>query len=359
MSKTKKAATIFFAAAFFALAVMGFSRSFAYDVSSEEYTAVSYEKGKMLIAAGVPFGVRLHTDGVIIVNLTKVVSENSSASPGSDAGLRKGDVIISVNGEKINSAKSLCEAVEKSGGKEMTVLIMRSGKEKNINVKAVADKGGVYKIGVLARDSAAGIGTVTFIDPETGIFAGLGHGICDPESGELVPLSYGSCEDVVLTDIIKGKCGSPGELRGFFSGKKTGKITVNSYSGIVGLLSEIPSEIKDFVFPACGRGKLHTGKAYIYTTVDGGGRAEYEVNISSLDENGGQKNFTVEITDKNLLEKTGGIVQGMSGSPVVQDGYLVGAVTHVMVSDPTRGYGILIENMLSEITLSDGIMTAA
>ena len=99
--------------------------------------------------------------------------------------------------------------------------------------------------------------------------------------------------------------------------------------------------------------------AYIYTTVDGGGRAEYEVNISSLDENGGQKNFTVEITDKNLLEKTGGIVQGMSGSPVVQDGYLVGAVTHVMVSDPTRGYGILIENMLSEITLSDGIMTAA
>lgn len=359
MSKTKKAATMFFAVAFFALAVMGFSKTLSYDNLDEENAVFAVSEGKTLIAAGIPFGVRLHTDGVIIVNLTKVACGDTSSSPAADAGLHKGDIIISVNGEKTVSAKALCDAVEKSGGNDMSIVIMRSGKEKTVNLKALADKSGVYKIGVIARDTAAGIGTVTFIDPETGVFAGLGHGICDPETGAIIPISYGSCEDVVLTDIIKGKAGAPGELRGFFSGKKTGKIINNTYSGTVGVLGEIPEDIKGFVYKAAGRGQIHNGKAYIYTTVDGEGRAEYEVNISGIDENGTQKNFTVEITDEALLSKTGGIVQGMSGSPIVQDGYLVGAVTHVMVSDPTRGYGILIENMLSEMTYSERILTAA
>ena len=310
----------------------------------------SGEEGKLLIAAGVPFGVRLHTDGVIIVNFTKVGGDGSK-SPAREAGLCKGDVIVAVNGERINSAKALCETVEKACG-ETLVTVRRGGEEKTFTVRAEAGQDGKYKIGVLARDNAAGIGTVTFIDPETGIFAGLGHGICDGETGELVPISYGTCEEVSLTEIIKGKKGAPGELRGFFTGKKTGKIIKNSHSGVVGALSDVPEALRACIYPVGGRGSVHSGKATVITTVDGETRAEYEINISEIDGTGEQKNFTVEITDPALIEKTGGIVQGMSGSPIIQDGKLVGAVTHVMVSDPTKGYGIFIENMLSQMTLA-------
>jgi stage IV sporulation protein B len=344
MSKTKKAATVMLAVLFLSFAVIILPVSAA-DITRD--TAVSAESHKMLIAAGVPFGVRLHTDGVIIVNLTKVGSGENAESPARDAGLCKGDVIISVGGERISSAKALCDIVEKTGG-ELRITVKRCGEEKSFIVRSAIGTDGKYKIGVLARDNAAGIGTVTFIDPETRVFAGLGHGICDGETGALVPVSYGTCEEVSLTDIVKGKKGAPGELRGFFTGNKTGKIIKNSYSGVVGALCAVPEELSASVYPAVGKGKVHNGKAKIIATVDGGGRAEYEINISSVDESCAQKNFTVEITDESLIAKTGGIVQGMSGSPIIQDGYLVGAVTHVMVSDPTKGYGILIENMLSQ-----------
>lgn len=349
MSKTKKAAMAFLAALFLSFAIVILPVSAA-DITSGSPTAD--EHAKMLIAAGVPFGVRLHTDGVIIVNLTKVGSGEGASSPARDAGLCKGDVIISIGGERVSSAKALCDIVERNGG-ELSITVRREGKEKTFAVKSALGADGKYKIGVLARDNAAGIGTVTFIDPETGVFAGLGHGICDGETGALVPISYGTCEEVSLTDIIKGKKGAPGELRGYFTGKKTGKIIKNSYAGVVGALCGVPTELASAVYPATGKGKVHSGKAKIIATVDGGGRAEYEINISSVDESSGQKNFTVEITDESLIAKTGGIVQGMSGSPIIQDGYLVGAITHVMISEPTKGYGILIENMLSQTTFSN------
>ena len=342
MTKTKKVATVFLTAVFFTVIIMNFSCAYASSASAAQE--------KMLIAAGVPFGVRLHTDGVIIVNLTAVGKGESAVYPSRDAGFCKGDVIISVNGERIGSAKALCDTVSASEGRELSFTVKHEGKERNICVIPQKD-GDVYKIGVLVRDNAAGIGTVTFIDPATGMFAGLGHGICDAETGELIPVSYGSCEEVTLTDIIKGKSGAPGELRGFFSGKKTGKIIGNSFSGVFGALSEVPRELSAEQFPAKGKGFAHNGKAYIYTTVDGEGRQKYEVNISAIDENGSQKNFIVEITDVSLLSKTGGIVQGMSGSPIIQDGKLVGAITHVLVNDPTRGYGIFIENMLEAVNV--------
>jgi stage IV sporulation protein B len=339
MSRTKKSAAAIVVALFFSLT------AFIFPVYAAD-TAPSEKAGeRLIIAAGVPFGVRLHTDGVIIVNLTRVGSGEGAKSPARDAGLCKGDVIISVNGENINSAKKLCDIVEKNGG-ELKVTVKRGGEEKSFTVKAQTAPDGKYKIGVLARDNAAGIGTVTFIDPKTGMFAGLGHGICDAETGALIPISYGVCEEVTLTDIIKGKKGAPGELRGFFTGNKTGKIVKNSHAGVIGLFCGIPSELSLSLYPAAGKGSAKSGKAKIITTVDGAERREYDVYISMIDEEGGQKNFTVEIIDPLLIEKTGGIVQGMSGSPIIQNGKLIGAVTHVMVSDPTKGYGIFIENML-------------
>jgi len=311
---------VFFAAIFFLLAVAVFPVS-----------AVSDTGGKTLIAAGVPFGVRLHTDGVIVVGFTKVSCGEGAVCPAREAGLCKGDVITEICGKRIKSAKELCETVESTGG-ELTVKIKRGGEEKIFTVRAKAAQDGKYKIGVLARDNAAGIGTVTFIDPETGMFAGLGHGICDGETGELVPISYGSCEEVTLTEIIKGKKGAPGELRGFFTGKKTGKIVKNTLSGVVGALCEIPQNLAGSAYPIGTKEKLHSGKATVITTVDGEARGEYEIIISEIDLSGVQKNFTVEITDPRLIEKTGGIVQGMSGSPIIQDGFIVGAVTHVCVN---------------------------
>lgn len=346
MTKIKKLATVFLTAVFFTVIIINFSAAYALSENDTEVSSAAASGEKLLIAAGVPFGVRLHTDGVIVVNLTAVGTGENAKYPSREAGLHKGDVIISVNGERIGSAKALCDTVGKSEGRELSFTVKREGKEKNISVCPQKD-GEVYKIGVLVRDNAAGIGTVTFIDPATGMFAGLGHGICDSETGELIPISYGSCEDVTLTDIIKGKSGAPGELRGFFSGKKTGKIIGNSFAGVFGALSSVPIELSAEQFPACGRGYAHNGKAYIYTTVDGEGRQKYEVSISAIDEGGAQKNFIVEVTDETLLSKTGGIVQGMSGSPIIQDGKLIGAVTHVLVGDPSRGYGIFIENMLA------------
>lgn len=345
MSKTKRSAAVFFTAIIFAVMLILPSSAF----SENEGAVCALSEQKMLIAAGVPFGVRLHTDGVIIVNITKVGVGEGASSPALEAGLHKGDVIISIGGERIGSAKALCDAVGKSGGEGISMTISRSGKERTVTLFPKADPNGEYKIGVLARDNAAGIGTITFIDPSTGVFAGLGHGICDADTGALIPISYGSCEDVTLTEVIKGKNGAPGELRGYFSGQKTGKIIKNSGSGIFGALSDIPESLKAETYSAHGKGSVHEGKAYIFTTVDGDGRQKYEVNISAIDEGATQKNFIVEITDKALLAKTGGIVQGMSGSPIIQDGKLIGAITHVMISDPTRGYGILIENMLNVV----------
>lgn len=330
MSKMKKSAAVLFAALIFIFS------------AAMPSAAAGATGGKTLIAAGVPFGVRLHTDGVIIVGFTK---SGDGACPAREGGLCKGDVITDIGGKRIKSAKELCSTVE-SAGAELTVKVKRGGEEKTFTVRPTAGEDGKNKIGVLARDNAVGIGTVTFIDPETRMFAGLGHGICDGETGELVPISYGTCEEVQLTEIIKGKKGAPGELRGFFTGKKTGKIVKNTLSGVVGALSEIPQELMAFAYPVGTKEKLHSGKATVITTVDGEARGEYEIVISEIDLSGAQKNFTVQITDPRLIEKTGGIVQGMSGSPIIQDGVLIGAVTHVMVGDPTRGYGIFIENML-------------
>ena len=301
---------------------------------------VSAAGTKELIVAGTPFGVKIQTEGVIVVGLP---NENS---PASSAGLKRGDIIVSVNGDTVESAEEFSGKIKASGGNALTLDCKSGAEYRSVTVTPTADESGEYKIGVWVKDSAAGIGTITFIDPETMAFAGLGHGICDSAGGDPIPFAFGSAEDVTLTGIMVGKAGAPGELRGSFVGHKMGKLTKNDITGVYGVLVEIPENLKTEKYPVCKSADIKEGKAYIYATVDGEGRKQYEIEIFGIEKEGKDRNFSVRITDEALLAKTGGIVQGMSGSPIIQDGKLVGAVTHVLVNDPTRGYGIFIENML-------------
>ena len=199
------------------------------------------------------------------------------------------------------------------------------------------------------RDSASGIGTVTFVDPESGLFGGLGHGVCDGDTGALVPLSRGSVLSVDLKGAVRGECGKPGELRGSFTGKRLGAVVTNSECGVFGILAKAP-ETPYAPMPVATAREVKEGSATVLCTLDGEGIREYAVEISHIDHSARPtKSFTVRVTDPALLEKTGGIVQGMSGSPIIQNGKLVGAVTHVLINDPTTGYGIFIENMLNQM----------
>ena len=300
-----------------------------------------------LIAAGTPIGVKFATDGVVITGIRP--TDDEGRSPALEAGLKGGDVIIEINGKKIVDINSLSEEVGLSGG-AVEIGFIRSGKRMKTTATPEKDENGKNILGLWVRDGASGIGTLTFIDPADLSFAALGHGICDADSGALIPIRSGSVEEVMLTGITEGKAGSAGEVHGFFTGHSRGELTDNSVSGVMGKLDAIPESLENEIYPIGTKNDVSEGKAYIFTTVDGDGRKMYEIEISKISPESKQKNFTVKVTDGELLEKTGGIIQGMSGSPIIQNGKLIGAITHVLISDPTSGYGILTENMLDEET---------
>lgn len=306
-------------------------------------------KSIRLYPGGMPFGVKFVTEGILIVGFCEVKNAGTSSNPSIEAGLRQGDIIVKLNGVPISSACELTEAVENSGGKAISVIYMRDGKECSASlVPAYSSEEGRYKSGLYVRDSGAGIGTVTFIVPKTNAFAGLGHGICDADTGALIPMQRGSVVGVTINGVIKGLPGSPGEVKGYFSSGKTGSILGNTECGVYGVLTSLPQNIPCEPMPIGTRSELRCGKAHIYCALDSGRCEKYEIEISDIRRDStSNKCFTVKVTDPALIEKTGGIVQGMSGSPIIQDGKLVGAVTHVLINDPTTGYGIFIENMLN------------
>lgn len=309
-------------------------------------TAEAYKRLRVY-PGGMPFGVKFFTSGVTVVGFSDVECDGKSVNPAREAGLRQKDVITHVGGRELADAAALTEAVEASGGKPLVLGCLRGDRAFEVTVTpTLADGEGRYKTGVLVRDSGAGIGTVSFILPESNYFAGLGHGICDTDTGALIPICRGTVVDVTISGITKGQSGTPGEIRGFFNPGKTGMLLGNTDCGVYGIFSSAPT-------PACQpisialKDELREGEAHILCTLDESGIGRYAVTISDINRNAdGGKCFTVTVTDPSLLEKTGGIVQGMSGSPIIQNGKLVGAVTHVLVGDPTRGYGIFIENML-------------
>ena len=304
-------------------------------------SAAGLNDEKTLIPGGMVFGVRFFTDGVLVVGIP-----DGSESPAYAAGVRVNDVILKVDGNPIKDAEGLSRAVDAAGGKAVELTYRRNGREFTASVTPRLEESG-YKTGIWVRDSGAGIGTVTFIDPKTGLFGGLGHGICDSDTGKPMPLGRGVLLDVSIGGIKKGTAGDPGEIRGSFKQGKLGAVTGNTDCGIFGIYSEIPKSLYGAI-PIAHKDEVRGGAATILCTLEDGVTREYKAELCSIDPTAtGGRCFTVKITDPELIRQTGGIVQGMSGSPIIQNGKLVGAVTHVLVGDPTRGYGIFIENMLA------------
>ena len=302
---------------------------------------------KKVMPGGMLFGVKLTTKAPLILELCP---DGEEGCPAAKAGLRSGDLILAVGQTKITDTAALQEAINASGGKEIEITFERDGIEnKTVLIPQKNADDAQYHAGILVRDSSAGIGTVTFIEPDSGSFAGLGHGICDADTGMLLPIGSAQTRIVSLQGVQRGAVGAPGELRGTFTQKRSGALLRNTDCGVFGVFGkEIKCEDSALV-PIGLKADIHTGKATILASVTPEkSRAEYEIEITKIIGGDDNKSFIVHVTDPALLETTGGIVQGMSGSPVLQNGKLVGAITHVMVNDPTKGYGVFLENMLAK-----------
>lgn len=303
----------------------------------------------LVIPGGAPFGIKLLTDGVVVIGTGEVGTSKGPVCPAANAGIKTGDVIVSIKGSKISSNQDIAEIVSESGGKPMKVVYKRNGREETALITpAYSAKDGGYKAGVWVRDSTAGIGTVTFYDPGTGAFGGLGHPVCDADTGQLLPLSSGEAVNVAILGVKKGEAGAPGELVGnFISLSPEGRLTSNCSCGVFGFLNKAPSMASPI--PVAMRQDIHCGDATILTTVSGTAPKEYSVKIERISmKEDTTRNMIIRITDPELLSITGGIVQGMSGSPIIQDGKLIGAVTHVFISDPTKGYGVFSDAMYEQ-----------
>ena len=311
-------------------------------------------KSMRLYPGGTPFGVKFMTEGVLIVGFCDVDTASGRTNPSSAAGLSVGDRIIAVNGKRICGLGELSRIVESSGGKSISLTYRRGGNEHTATLTpAYSLSEGCYKTGAYVKDNGAGIGTVTYIVPNSLEFGGLGHGICESDGGKLVPISRGAVVNVGIDGVEKGKSGTPGELRGHFKSGKSGSLLQNTDCGVFGVLATLPEGLPSEPLYLGLRDEVKEGRAYIWSTLEGSTPKRYEIEISNIDRSAAAgKCFSVKVTDKALIDASGGIVQGMSGSPIIQNGKLIGAVTHVMINDPTAGYGIFIENMLAAANAS-------
>ena len=300
-----------------------------------------------LIPVGETVGIQIEMDGVLVAGITDVQTASGSVCPAKEAGLQAGDMILAVDGQAVRSAMELIAAVEALQGETAEVTVRRNGRTQCFTVAPAVEENGGLRLGLWLRDGIAGIGTVTYIDPETGAFGALGHGVNDVETGVLLPVAAGAVCRAQIVDVKRGASGAPGELAGCFdAGNVIGRIDNNTTCGIFGTMSGDMGELR----PAMPVGRpedVVSGPATILACVAGEDAREYDVEISRTGMvSGSGRDLMVHVTDPALLAETGGIVQGMSGSPIMQNGKLVGAVTHVLVNDPTRGYGIFIDTML-------------
>jgi len=306
-----------------------------------------------LYPGGQAVGVALHTQGVLVVGTSDLTG---AASPARAAGIKPGDVITEANGKTITSTQDLTQMVTAFGGVPLPLTVMRGDTILHLSLQAKRDgQSGEFRMGAWVRDSTAGVGTMSFygeLKPGDGIrYGALGHAITDSDTQQVLTVGNGEIMTADIVDVRKGQVGYPGELKGSFlrENRVLGNVRLNNAFGIYGTLDALPAHpLYPNGLPIGRRDAVHKGSAVILCTVDSGGMKEYEVEIVEVfrQSRPAQRSMILHVTDERLLSITGGIVQGMSGSPIIQDGKLVGAVTHVLVNDPTRGYGIFIENML-------------
>ena len=315
----------------------------------------------VLIVGGKPFGIKLLMEGVMVTGLGDVESDSgTSVCPAKEAGIETGDIVCTANGKPLTSNLQLQALITKGNGAPIKLSVQRDGESFEALLKPVfSAQSSQWKGGMWVRDSIAGIGTMTFIDKATGRFAGLGHPICDTDTGGIVPLHSGEAVPVEITDSRRGEKGIPGELRGLFTeGGSFGTLDKNSGCGIFGQLNDetfeqLSSECREYRLGY--RQDITTGAAEVWTTIDGDTPQSYTINIEKIDytSEDSTRNMMIRITDERLLEVSGGIIQGMSGSPIIQNGRLIGAVTHVFVADPSCGFAVFAENMIENMT-TDG-----
>lgn len=328
--------------------ILGTALSFSCLFHSYNALTASAEQ-KTVYVGGMSAGFTLKTEGAQIIGICEVVSDNGISSPALESGLRTGDTIMKVGGIRVDSINALNEIVNKSQGNTIPVEIERGKESLTLDIQPKKDKiTQKYKIGVLVRDSVSGIGTVTYIDKEKGRFGSLGHTVVG-ENNHQMKISDGTVYECNIVGICKGIRGKAGELRGMFlSDKVFGNAEKLCNCGIFGKISK-DFETDGLTSAVATSQGAKPGDAYIYSTVSGVCPKRYEIEIVKIDKNNKEnKNYVIKITDSELIEETGGIVQGMSGSPILQDGKLIGAVTHVFLNDPTRGYGIDIQTMLQQ-----------
>ena len=305
---------------------------------------ITNSKRKYVVPGGEIFGIKLYTDGIIIVDTDIVETEYGNINPAEKSGLLIGDIIKSIDDVEIRSTNHLTKVLEKSKGKEINLTVSRNGKIINIKFKTYKDNiSGKYKAGLWVRDSTAGLGTVTFYNPENNSFAGLGHPIYDVDTKSIMPMKNGEMAEASIKGLYKSTNGSVGELCGLLSGKTTGTLCLNREEGIYGFTTIKKTE----TLPVAVKQEVVVGDAQIICTIDNSGPKYFDVEIIKIYSNSTtvNKDMIIKIKDKNLLNITGGIVQGMSGTPIIQNGMLVGAITHVFVNEPTQGYAIFAERM--------------
>lgn len=324
-----------------------------YNVNVSLFNTIPVKSSKMtvfgrryVVIGGEILGLRLFTQGILVVDTSTVETEAGTRNPAAEAGIKAGDALVSIDGKRLKSCSEASEIFTKSGGRELTIAVRRSGREFTVKFHTAFSSAEQKQLaGLWIRDSAAGIGTMTYYDRATGIFASLGHGVCDSDTGLVLPLLHGDIVNAGVCGCYKGKSGEAGELCGTLTGKQTGLLLMNTDTGVFGLLNSVDENAE--LTPIALAGEVKTGEAEIISTVDENGPQRFSIQILKLDKNdGAHRNMVIRITDKRLIEKTGGIVQGMSGSPIIQNGMLVGAVTHVFVNEPTKGYAIFAEEML-------------
>lgn len=312
--------------------------------------AVTEVGRKELIAAGTNIGIYVKNEQIMIIGTGEIKDESGLKSEPARNVVRSGDYILAVNGKEITSKSQLVKEISFCEGKKVRLKLLRGGEKIEVSIQPVRSKDGIYQIGVWVRDDIAGVGTLTYVTKDHQ-YGALGHGVTDADVGSLIDIEKGSIYETTILEIRKGQRGQPGEMSGMINYNeqyRLGTVEENTNVGIYGSLSAMPKELKGVAaLPVTYKEGIKKGKAQIISSVEGSRRA-YEIEIEHTDyhSEGNNKGIQFQVTDERLLEDTGGIIQGMSGSPIVQNGHIIGAVTHVFISDSKMGYGIFIENML-------------